>query len=278
MNIILYNPLSKNGGSERDALNLVKKLNKKGESSRLIDLLTIEDINDFISLNNDVKRFIIVGGDGTINHLANEFTYIDFKPGLFLYSGGTGNDFARSIKAKKKLVDIKPYLKNLPEITFNGETRKFINGVGLGLDGLVAHKVNTSKFKNNKFNYFRHTLEGFKEHKADDFKLYIDDEEIEFKKTWLCSVMNDKYFGGGMKIAPRASRESDEFEVVIVLRASKFMLFLLFPLIYLGWHTLLKRYVKFIKTKSVKIVYNNPKMMQIDGDSYTDIKEIVVKK
>lgn len=278
MNVILYNPLSQSGGSEKDALKLVKKLNKQKQSSQLIDLLTIKDINDFIYRHRKAKRIILVGGDGTLNHIVNNLATLDFAPRLYLYSGGTGNDFARSIKAKKKLVDIKNYFKDLPEITFNGETRKFINGVGLGLDGLVVNKVNNSKFKNNKFNYFRHTLEAFKEHRADDLEIYLDGEKKEFKKTWLCSIMNTKYFGGGMKIAPKASRESSELDLVIVMRANKFLLFLLFPFIYLGWHTIFKRYVKVIKTKEVKIVYKNAKMMQIDGEGYQNIKEIIVKK
>src|SRR5690606_1923863 len=50
------------------------------------------------------------------------------------------------------------------------------------------------------------------------------------------AAMNDKYFGGGMKIAPKESRTSDNLNLVIVKTANKFMLFLIFSMIYLGLH------------------------------------------
>lgn len=276
--IILYNPLSKNGGSQKKAFKLVKSLNKKKIPNQLIDLLTIENINVFLKNNSHVEAFIIVGGDGTLNHLANDLTNLDFKPKLLLYSGGTGNDFARSVRNKSKLIDIKKYFYDLPEIVFNGQSKKFLNGVGMGLDGLVVNKVNNSKFKNSKFNYFRHTLEAFKQHQADSCEIIVDGDSFTYEKVWMVTVMNSKYFGGGMKIAPKANRLSKELNVVIVQRASKFKLFLLFPLIYLGWHTKMYKYISVKPGVNIEINFNNNQYMQIDGEDFKDIKTIKVNK
>ena len=89
--------------------------------------------------------------------------------------------------------------------------------------------------------------------------------------------MNDKFFGGGMKIAPRASRNEDMLDVVVVKKVSKFLLFLIFPTIYLGLHPIFKRYVKIIKTKEVKIKFNKDQYLQIDGEDFPQVKEVEVK-
>ena len=276
MDVILYNPLSRNGNNKRIVNKLVKKLNKKNIESEVIDLTKVDNVTDFLEKHEYAKRFIIIGGDGTLNVLANKIYNIDIKQDIYLFKAGTGNDFIRSLSKKKGLVNIKEYLFNLPKVKFLDQEKYFLNGVGLGLDGLVVHKVNNSKYKNNKFNYFRHAFAGFKEFKPLEAEIIINGEVINEKKTWLVSIMNDKFFGGGMKIAPRASRNEDMLDVVVVKKVSKFLLFLIFPTIYLGLHPIFKRYVKIIKTKEVKIKFNKDQYLQIDGEDFPQVKEVEV--
>lgn len=273
MNIILYNPLSKSGSNDKRLKKVTKILIKRKEEFKTIDITKIKSVTKFLHDEKDSKRFIILGGDGTLNVIANHIHRYDIKQEIFLFKSGTGNDFARSIKKEKGLMDIKKYLYNLPTVKFNNESHYFLNGAGLGLDGLIAHKVNTSRHKNNKFNYFRHALEAFSEFKAKEVTLEVDGVKKEFEKTWLISVMNDKYLGGGMKIAPRANRNNKSLEVVIVKRASKFVLFLLFPSIYLGLHRFFKRYVEIITANEVKLNFKEPMLLQIDGEVYEDVYE-----
>ena len=89
--------------------------------------------------------------------------------------------------------------------------------------------------------------------------------------------MNSKYFGGGMKIAPKADREKDTLEVVVISGISKFKLSLFFPLIYLGWHTGIKN-VKIFTGKDIKVYSDLPAYVQIDGEVYENILELNVSK
>lgn len=278
MDIILYNPLSRSGKSNKIAFKLHKKLNKKGVHNRVISLLEIQDLELFLKEYDDINRFIIVGGDGTLNVLSNNIKGLQIKPDIYLYVSGTGNDFARSIGVKKGLVDIKKYLYNLPVATFNDEENHFLNGIGLGLDGLVVYKVNNSRHKNTKFNYFRHAFEAFREHKKAAVEVTIDGVVHNINDSWFVSIMNSAYFGGGMKIAPKQKREQNQLSVVIVRKIPKFLLIFIFPIIYLGLHTFLKRYVKIIKANEVEINFKVPQMMQMDGEDYANMTKIKVKK
>lgn len=266
MDVILYNPLSRNGKKESFIQNVVEQLEEKGNEVRLVNVLEVQEIQPFLDTLNKDDRMILVGGDGTLNRLANHIYDLKYPQELFMYQAGTGNDFIRSLKTKEKVVLIKPYLKDLPTVEYLNEKIHFLNGAGAGLDGYIGHLVNTSKYKKNKLNYFRHAFEGFIKFKPIYAKLDIDSKIVEEKKVWFASVMHAPYFGGGMKIAPKANRNEKALYVVIVKKIPKWLLILIFPTIYLGWHVIFKRYVSVYKADHVKIEFKEGTYLQIDGD------------
>lgn len=277
MYLILYNPISRNGANTNIVEKVVKKMKKKHESVRVKSLLEIEDKKEFLSNLDPETKIIIVGGDGTLNRVANEIRGIENLPEIYLYKAGTGNDFRRSLKNKKKLTRIDQYLINLPNVTFKNEDIVFLNGVGLGFDALVCHTVEESKKKKNKLNFFSSVFRSLKNFQPFDFEVEIDGKRQRFEDAWFVSIMNSKYFGGGMKIAPKADRESDTLEVVVIHGISKFKLSLLFPIIYLGWHTGIKN-VKVFTGKNIKVFSDLPAYVQIDGDVYDNVLELEARR
>jgi YegS/Rv2252/BmrU family lipid kinase len=252
-------------------------MKKKHESVRVKSLLEIEDKKEFLSNLDPETKIIIVGGDGTLNRVANEIRGIENLPEIYLYKAGTGNDFLRSLKNKKKLTRIDQYLINLPNVTFKNEDIVFLNGIGLGFDALVCHTVEESKKKKNKLNFFSSVFKSLKNFQPFDFEVEIDGKRQRFEDAWFVSIMNSKYFGGGMKIAPKADRESDTLEVVVIHGISKFKLSLFFPLIYLGWHTGIKN-VKVFTGKNIKVFSDLPAYVQIDGDVYDNVLELEARR
>lgn len=276
MDILLYNPLSRNGKKESFIQNIVDQLEETGNIVRKHNILNIEDVTAFVKTLEPDDRLILVGGDGTLNRLANRIYELEYPQQLFMYQAGTGNDFIRSLKTKQKVVLIKPYLKNLPQVTYDGKTSYFLNGSGAGVDGYIGHLVNTSKYKKNKRNYFRHAFQGFIKFKPLKARLDIDGKIVEENKVWLASVMHAPYFGGGMKIAPKASRNEKGLYVVLVKKVPKWLLLIIFPTIYLGWHVIFKRYVSIIKANHVKVEFAQDTYLQIDGDVIYPIRKFEV--
>lgn len=274
MKILLYNPLSKSGKDQKFVDNMIKKLSKEGEELTAHNLLDILDVSQFIEELKLEDKIYVLGGDGTINRIINAMKDKPIKQEIYMLRAGTGNDFFRSINAKEEAVNISKYLIGLPRAETNNKQLVFLNGVGVGLDGLISDLVNNSRFKKNKFNYFRHAIEGFLKFRPVSGKIKIDDLELEEKKLWLISVMNSQYFGGGMKIAPYADRNKKELDVVLVKNVSKWLLILIFPTIYLGWHKLFKRYVKFYKGKNVEISLSDGCYIQADGEAYYPVDKL----
>lgn len=275
MFLILYNPISRNGANTSVVEKLARKMKRKHEEVRVLSLLEIEDSKEFLSSLDADTKIILVGGDGTLNRIANQIAGLEKIPEVYLYKAGTGNDFRRSIKKRGKITQIDQYLLNLPKVKYNKKQRYFLNGVGLGFDGLVCQIVEESKNKKTKRNFYASVFAALKQYQPIDCEVEVDGVTKKYKKAWLVSIMNSKYFGGGMKIAPKASRTDECLYTVIVHGISKHKLRLLFPLIYLGWHTKIKG-VTIIKGKEVIVKSNEPTYLQVDGDVVENLTEIKV--
>lgn len=268
--LILYNPLSKSGGSKKKINKIKRKLQKKGNTVTVGSFLDIVDVKEFIDKLNPTTKILVIGGDGTLHHLANTLIDYEVKNDVYAMSAGTGNDFVRSLKSKEKLVRINDYICDIPYDLAeenNNQRRYFINSVGIGVDAYIAYLVNTLENSKGRWSYFKSTYRGFTKYKPADLTITIDGEEKQFKKVWLTVVANSAYLGKGMKISPKSVRLDDKLEIIVVHGMPRLLLLLIFPLIYLGWHLRIKRFVKHYEGKEIKINSETDKYVQYDGET-----------
>ena len=145
---VLYNSLAGNKHSvqEADALRnflggeLIKKDIQSIDYKAFLTSLTAED------------TVVLCGGDGTLNHFANESDGLDLACEILYYPSGSGNDFAHDvgIEPHGKPVSIKQYLQNLPLVEVKGKNYRFLNNVGFGIDGYCCEVGDLCKTKSNK--------------------------------------------------------------------------------------------------------------------------------
>lgn len=267
--IILYNPLSKGGSNKKICTKLKRYLEKANHDVEIGSLLDISDVKEYINNLDEETKIIIVGGDGTIHHLANALIDYDVKNEIFaVKKAGTGNDFIRSLKSKDKLIKINEYIKHIPyDLVHEDEKIYFVNSLGMGVDAYIGYIANTYENSKGKWTYFKSVYKGFSKFKPFKLSLELDGKKKEFKNTWLAVVANSPYFGGGMKISPKANRNNDDLEVVVIYGLKKFFVLMLFPLIYFGLHTIFKRWVKVYKTKHIKFETDIDMYLQYDGET-----------
>lgn len=271
MFLIIHNPLSSNKKSKKTTLKYVKFFRKNKIEFRLRSTLKIDNLNEFLEKNKKITDILFLGGDGSINFLINKVNITDIKQNIYLAKSGSGNDFLRSLKERKSAnVTIGEAITN------NGRT-KFINGCGLGFDGLVCHYVNNDK-KKGKLSYFLNVFRSIIKYNPTDITATIDGKEYHYKKVFVSAVQNGRYFGGGMKVAPKANIEDDDFIVCVAHNLSKLFLQLVLVSIYPGWHKVLKKRVAMLKGKNIKITYSNNNYFQADGEVLTDVNSIEIKK
>ena len=265
MKYYLNNPLSNNG---------IKK--KLPEDCKIIDATTI-DYNEFFDNLKPEDEVVMVGGDGTLNHLVNHYDCSKLKNNVYLYANGSGDDFLHDIgESKDKEVLINKYLVNLPIVHVNGKEVKYLNNMSFGLDGYCCEEADRIKAKtpNKKIDYTSIAIKGllFK-FKPKHAWINVDGKEYEFDNVWLAPTMHGRYVGGGMMMAPFQDRFSDHLTLVIYTSKSKLKSLILFPSIFKGEHVKNKDVVKQFTGNKISVRFDKPCAVQIDGDTILNVTE-----
>lgn len=279
---VLYNPSAANGAAQEKVNNLKNIL--CDDTLRFFNI--IDENHDgfarFFEKLEDDETILIVGGDGTLNRFINdsENRYLGKK--LFYMPAGSGNDFWADLGNKdcNCPADITDLMKNLPEVTVNGKTQKFFNGVGYGIDGYCCEEGDRQRLKNpgKPVNYTTIAIFGLLFHyKCPNAKIIIDGVEKEYKKVWLAPSMKGRYYGGGMIAAPEQNREDGKVSLVVWHGSGKLKTLMVFPSIFKGEHVKETKYIDVIKGKEITVKFDRPTALQIDGETVVGVTEYTVK-
>ena len=211
MTYLLYNPLANNSKGDRDARQWAADNNVECEFTSLLD---IKDMKEFFDGLGEADDVILTGGDGTINRFANDVYGYEFKNPVYYVKCGSGNDFYRDNehRAVDGKIDIRPMMKNLPLITVKGIQRRFVNGIGYGIDGETCRIGDIQRATSDKpVNYsniaIKLLLGSYKLKKA---TVVVDGKESSFENVWMASTMKGRFYGGGMMVAPAQDRFNDD--------------------------------------------------------------------
>lgn len=282
MYIVLYNPLSKNNKSTKVVNKLLRYMEEKEYKYMSKSVLHIEDISEFFDSLNKDDKLVLVGGDGTFSQFLHSMAKNNIKQEVFFYPAGTGNDFIRTLHLNKKIKTFENILLqkkekiDLPHVIGTNVNRNFINGCGFGIDGVVVQKSNQSKVKNT-LSYLLNAVTTIFSYKRTNVHVTIDDKEYFFKKTWIVAIQNGKYFGGGMKIAPKAEINDGLLDICIVHKINPLLFLLVFPTVFFGFHIKLKKLgVFYTRGKKISIMFDESRIGQIDGDILDEEKSVFI--
>lgn len=271
MNYILYNPLASNGKGEENAAALDALL--QGSVNTFVNM-TETDVPAFVAGLSADDRLYLCGGDGTINRFANAVADTPYCVPVWLYRSGTGNDFLRDVLPEgEKLIELGPYLQRLPTVTINGVTTRYVNGIGYGIDGMVCGVADQKRAAGaEKVNYtalsVRLLLHGYR---CPNATVTVDGETRAYRRVWLASAMNGRYYGGGMMVAPQQDRRSGRLTCVVMHGTGKLKTLLRFPGIFQGKHV---RYPEMTDVRTgteITVVFDRPTALQIDGEVVSNV-------
>jgi len=205
---------------------------------------------DAIKSGSDL--IIGVGGDGTMNEIANGFfesgQVINPDSTLGIIPSGTGCDFTKSLNLPP---DLKSALKviaasgrkqiDVGRAVFTSssgrvEQRFFLNVADFGFGGEVVREVNRKRLERRASSYFRCLYTTALRYKNKRLKLKMDGRELPDGEYLIGAVANGRIFGKGMRISPQAQLDDGLLDFVLV-RGMKVVEFLLHSWrIYLGTH------------------------------------------
>ena len=280
MKYVIYNPKSRNGNNHDIMDNLEKIIGEKVETR--ISVLEREKYLEILKSLTKEDSLYIVGGDGTLHYFVNDIVDVKVEYDVYFYAGGTGNDFYKDVKKESdtKLIKINDYIKDLPTVIINGNKRRFINGIGFGIDGYCCEKGDELQAKSDKpVNYTAIAIKGllffFKRPNA---KVTVDGVTKEYKKVWLAPTMKGRFYGGGMNVAPEQNRLDPNKTVTSVVwhKSGKIRTLMIFPSIFEGQLGKQKKLVEMRTGHHTIVEFDRPTALQIDGETVSGVTKYEV--
>jgi diacylglycerol kinase (ATP) len=276
--VFLVNPASDNGATGRrwpELANRAAALGLRG------DVLFSEQPEHLRALARravelGAERLVAVGGDGTVNEVANGIIGAGDVE-LAVIPRGTGVDFARTFGIPRRLEDaVRVALEGaVREIdagrveyrAWSGDAGEmhFVNVAGVGMSGAVAKRTNEStKAFGGKASYLFSTFAVFARWSNTEVRVSVDDE-IRGGRMHEVIVANGRYLGGGMHICPEAQPDDGLFDVLLIGDITKRDLVLTMPKIYRGTH-LPHPKAELLRGTVVSVDSVEPLPVQLDGE------------
>ncbi len=275
---VLFNPLANNKTGEKSAHEYIDPI--IDEPAEFKDVTEIDDLGSMVGSLTANDRVILAGGDGTLNRFINALGDTEPSCAIDYVPTGSGNDFKKDVGGDK-VVRINDYIKNLPVVTVNGKSYKFLNGVGYGIDGYCCEVGDAQKAKSDKpVNYAGIAVKGLLFHfKPRNATVTVDGEEHTYKKTWLAPTMKGRYYGGGMCVAPDQDRNSDNGKVTLVVwhGTGKLNTLMRFSKIFKGEHVKYTKMISIFEGSEITVKFDKPTALQIDGETVVGVTEYTVK-
>ena len=269
MRYVLYNPKANNGLKPECLNDVVYR--------EVIGL----DYEEFFRNLKEEDEVLFVGGDGTINYLVNALDTSKIKNKIFFKPAGTGNDFMNDLDNKDgHEILLNEYIRDLPTIYVNGMEKKFINGIGYGIDGYCCEVADTIREKNpeEKIDYTGIAIKGLLFHfKQKNAVITVDGKEYRFNNVWLAPSMKGRFYGGGMMVAPGQDRKSGILTCVVYHAKSKLKSLIAFPDIFKGTHVERKDMVSIMTGREIEVKFDKPCALQIDGETVLNVSSYRVK-
>lgn len=203
------------------------------------------------------RSFVIAcGGDGTISEVANGILRAGEGTELGVLPSGTGGDFRRTLDVPARAADAARSLRegrtralDAGRVTFTNERGEeepkfFLNVASFGMGGEVIRRVKSreglpagaARLLGGRLSFAAAALQSALTFEKPSVRVSLDGgAESQLTVANFC-VANARYFGGGMKIAPKALLDDGLFDVVAVGDVSAAKVLTNSYRLYLGTH------------------------------------------
>ncbi len=234
------------------------------------------------ALDAGFDLIVAVGGDGTLNEVANGLL-ANGKPVnpaavLGVISSGTGSDLVRTIGLPRDVISAARHLAHatgscwldIGEMTYGVEGKEvrrcFCNVAGMGFDAEVVDRVERNgKRGGGTLPYLAALVSTVSSYKNKDVRLEIDGDCHQGRMNSVV-VCNGQYFGGGMRIGPNALVDDGLFDVIVLGDFSTAEVLANTPKIYSGAHLALDKVSEY-RGRCVRVEAAQRMLIQADGEA-----------
>ena len=214
-------------------------------------------------------RIYACGGDGTLNEVVNGVAGYN-NVAVTVFSGGSGNDFARMFSEPAAFKDLERLL-DAEETEFDlikCNDDYSLNICSVGLDARIAHDVANYKrlpllsgFRAYAASTVVNVVKGIYEH----YVIEVNGEHIDGNQTMLC-VCNGRFYGGGFCPVPTADPTDGKLEVLLIRDVSRLKVAQVVGAYKNGKYADYPDLIRHFSTDRVKILCDKPTGINLDGE------------
>ncbi len=192
------------------------------------------------AIKDGTELVIGVGGDGTMNEIANGFyedrRMINPEATLGLVPSGTGCDLIKSLSIPAGLKGALQVITDAPSVRMDvgrvryrtneglEDDRFFLNIADFGLGGEVVREVTERRLQRKASSYVRCLVTTMARYKNKRVRIRVDGENLPDGEYLIGAIANGRIFGKGMKVAPDARLDDGLFDAVLI-RGFRFLEF-----------------------------------------------------
>jgi diacylglycerol kinase (ATP) len=206
---------------------------------------------------------IAVGGDGTVNEVAQGLIHSAVPMGII--PKGSGNGLARHLGipvsvngALSSLFNSKPFA--MDTFTVNGKLS--LNVSGIGFDGHIANLFGT-KVKRGLGGYVKLTMNEFFQFQEFPLSLKADGKQLD-RKAFIVAIANSSQYGNNARIAPAASVCDGLLHISLLKKVPPYRLDFIYSFFTGNVHQ--SAYCEVIEATDLTITTTAPVAYHIDGE------------
>lgn len=208
-------------------------------------------------------KVIAVGGDGTVNEVAQGLLHSPVTMGII--PKGSGNGLARHLQIPVKINDSLDCLFTSQAITidtFRINGRLSLNVSGIGFDGYIADLFSLDK-KRGLQGYTKLALNEFMRFPEFDARLTIAETSVA-KKAFVIAIANSSQYGNNAKIAPTASIRDQLLNISVIKKMPPYRLDFIYS--FFAGTIDQSAYCETMKVRNAVIELNAPMFLHVDGE------------
>lgn len=228
-----------------------------------------------MEVSKDADIIVAVGGDGSINEIAQGLKGSDVQLGII--PAGSGNGLAHHLKIPiniRKAIAVINKDNCIKIDTASINNRLFVSIAGVGFDGLVAKKFAKSN-RRGFITYLKIVTEEYPKYRPRKYTIRINDKKIETKALFI-TFANSSQFGYNTAFTPYASVDDGLLDICIMGKPPIIKIPILASLLY-SRKIDKSRYVQILRAKEFTVTSKKRRWVNIDGEPMKLDKKLVVK-
>ncbi len=220
-------------------------------------------------------RVFVMGGDGTVNEVAQGL--VNTSVALGILPKGSGNGLARHLQIPLRTHLALRLLDNYKIVTMDTilvNDKVSVNVSGIGFDAHVAGKFGKNG-KRGLLGYAKLILQEFHHFKEFEVKASIDNE-VYVRKSFMIAAANSSQFGNNALIAPSASVCDGKMEICFIRKVPVSQAMGFTAKMFTG-RIDQSAFVEIISATSFEAEFSDKIPYHIDGESHPAIERFTVK-